>query len=69
MAISWQPKIELKVEPALGRFALHEEAHFPYDDLLRQYTRILVDTRDAKIREGLIALGWTPPPAAEKDPA
>lgn len=49
-------------------FWLHEEQWVTegttdlVDELTRQYTVRLFDTREKAIREGLIALGWTPPP-------
>ncbi len=34
----------------------------PMGDLVGRVTRHMIDTREKQIREGLIKLGWTPPP-------
>jgi hypothetical protein len=35
----------------------------PMRDLVGRVTRYMIDTREKQIREGLIKLGWTPPPS------
>lgn len=35
----------------------------PMNDLVGRVTRYMIDTREKQIREGLIQLGWTPPPS------
>lgn len=34
----------------------------PMGDLVGRVTLHMIDTREKQIREGLIKLGWTPPP-------
>ena len=34
-------------------------------DTYRKYSTSVLETREKAIREGLIALGWTPPPPEE----
>lgn len=36
-------------------------------DIAMRHERIIVQTTEAKIRQGLIALGWTPPPEEVSD--
>ncbi len=59
------------VNLASGEILLHEEtANPPIDShlwALRQHSLLIVQTRDAAIRDALIKLGWTPPQVATED--
>jgi hypothetical protein len=35
----------------------------PMRDLVGRVTRYMIDAREKQIRDGLILLGWTPPPS------
>jgi hypothetical protein len=40
-----------------------EIASLPQDDIFGQHIRQVIQLQDAKVREALIKLGWTPPGA------
>lgn len=38
-----------------------QQVNDPLRDMAGHMSRWMIDTRDAQVRAGLIALGWTPP--------
>jgi hypothetical protein len=56
----------LQVNKGLGTIGWTEgwedDGNFVIESWRDQFTKYLISTRDAYVREGLIKLGWTPPP-------
>lgn len=59
-------ELNYKITPEITSptsFLLHEEEWTdPVGNLFHQYKTAIIETREKAIREGLIALGWVPPP-------
>jgi len=44
-----------------GLIELNESIESPGSEITASFFKTVMNTRDAKIHEGLVALGWTPP--------
>lgn len=53
--------INARVDFSAQRFEMHEEISSPGDEIRQQFITSVVNARDAKTRECLLQLGWTPP--------
>jgi hypothetical protein len=59
----WDYKFKLTPKVDFDACTVEIEEHIasPFDEVIGNYYKTIVNTKDKMIRDGLIALGWTPP--------